>query len=87
MLIRELTICLFGDHMADCPVCKQPLTPPTVRCSNCGTELHKDCGKRGMGKWYCKDCYKRAKKGIKFEQMAQRSSILGPKRQGKYGKF
>jgi hypothetical protein len=40
-----------------------------------------------MGKWYCKECYKRAKKGIKFEQMAQRGSILTHKPHGKYGKF
>jgi len=40
-----------------------------------------------MGKWYCKSCYKRAKKEIKFEQMAQRSSIFSTRRQGKYGKF
>jgi len=36
-----------------------------------------------MGKWYCKSCYRQAKKQIKFEQMAQRSSIFDTKRPGK----
>ena len=69
--------------MSDCPVCGKSLVPPTVRCSTCTVELHRACGKRAIGKWYCKSCYKRAKRQIKFEQMARRSSIFDTKRPGK----
>ena len=69
--------------MADCLVCGKPLAPPTVKCMSCGVELHRTCAKRSLGKTYCKNCYKQAKKQIRFERMAQRDSVFGAKKPGK----
>lgn len=54
-----------------------------VKCSSCSAELHRACAKRTMGKSYCKDCYKQAKKQARFERMAQREALGG----GKPGKI
>jgi len=69
--------------MVDCTVCGKPITPPTVRCTTCSAELHRACGKHALGKWYCKNCYKKVKKQVKFEHMAQRASVFGSKKPGK----
>jgi hypothetical protein len=69
--------------MVDCPVCGKPITPPTVRCVTCGVELHRACAKHALGKWYCKNCYKKVKKQVKFEHMAQRASVFGSKKPSK----
>jgi len=60
--------------MSNCPICDKGLEPPTVKCSKCGTELHKSCAKRTTGKFYCKDCFKEGKKLSRYERMAQRDS-------------
>jgi uncharacterized protein with PIN domain len=69
--------------MADCPVCNKSLTPPTVKCVTCGIELHRVCAKHALGKWYCKGCYKKVKKQVKFEHMAQRAATFGTRKPGK----
>jgi hypothetical protein len=69
--------------MAECPTCSKLIEPPAVRCSNCGVELHRACAKKTLGRWYCKGCYKEAKKQAKFERMAQRASTFGAERPGK----
>ena len=74
---------MLGDRIVDCPVCNKSLTPPTVRCTTCGAELHRACAKHALGKWYCKNCYKKVKKQVKFEHMAQRASVFGSKKPGK----
>lgn len=68
--------------MPDCPTCGKPLEPPTIECSSCGAGLHRACAKRTMGKSYCKNCYKQAKKQARFERMAQREA-LGREKPGK----
>ncbi len=60
--------------MANCFVCGKPLEPPIVKCSNCGKELHRGCGKKTLGKIYCKDCFKKGKKDSRYERMAQRAT-------------
>ncbi|MDI6819677.1 MAG: hypothetical protein QMC89_02065 [Candidatus Hodarchaeaceae archaeon] len=69
--------------MVECPACGKQLSPPTVKCSGCGVELHRACARRTTGKWYCKDCYKKGKREARFEHMAQRASIFGAKKPGK----
>lgn len=61
----------------DCPVCGEPLSAPTVKCSGCGVLLHKKCAKRTLGKSYCKSCYKQAKKTARYEIMARKSAMFG----------
>ena len=67
--------------MPDCPVCGKPLGPPTIKCSSCGSEIHRACAKRTMGKSYCRNCFRQAKKEARFERMAQRAA-LGRKKPG-----
>ncbi len=69
--------------MPDCPTCNKPLSPPVVKCSSCGAELHRACAKHTLGKWYCKNCYKKVKKQVRFEHMVQRASVFGAKKPGK----
>ncbi len=69
--------------MVDCPVCGKELTPPTIRCSICGAEVHRRCGKKLVGKWYCKGCYKEAKKEARYERMAQRSATFSGRKPGR----
>jgi len=69
--------------MVDCQVCNKPLAPPIVRCATCNTEFHRACAKHALGKWYCKNCYKKVKKQVRFEHMAQRASVFGAKKPGK----
>ncbi|KUO42180.1 MAG: hypothetical protein AVW05_00430 [Hadesarchaea archaeon DG-33] len=61
--------------MPDCPICGKPLESPMVKCSSCNAELHRACAKRTMGKSYCKDCYKQAKKQARFERMVQHEAL------------
>ena len=68
--------------MADCTICGKPLEPPTVKCATCGAELPHACAKRTMGRPYCKNCYRRAKKQARYERMAQRD-VWGRGRPGK----
>lgn len=63
--------------MPNCPICNKPLEPPTVKCANCGTELHRACAKKTTGKSYCKECYKQGKKQARYERMAQRDAWGG----------
>lgn len=65
--------------MPDCPICEKPLEPPTIKCTSCGVELHRACAKRTMGKSYCKNCYRQAKKQARYERMAQRDAWGGGK--------
>jgi len=60
--------------MGECPVCGKPVEAGGVKCASCGVELHKECAKRTMGKNYCKNCYKDAKKKSRYERMAQRDA-------------
>jgi len=69
--------------MQERPTCGKSLTPPTVRCATCNAELHRACGKHALGKWYCKNCYKKVKKQVRFEHMAQRASVFGAKKPSK----
>lgn len=61
--------------MPDCPICSKPLEPPMVKCTTCGSELHRACAKRTMGRPYCKNCYRQAKKQSRYERMAQRDAL------------
>jgi hypothetical protein len=54
-----------------------------VKCANCDVELHRACAKRTIGKSYCKNCFKQAKKQTRYERMAQRDALGG----GKPGKM
>lgn len=67
----------------ECPTCSRPLTPPILKCSTCGAELHRGCAKKVAGKWYCSGCFKRAKREAKFELMAQRATVFAVKKPGK----
>ena len=60
--------------MPKCQICGRPLEPPTTKCAKCGTELHRVCAKKTMGKAYCKDCYREGKKQSRYERMAQRTT-------------
>ena len=60
--------------MAICPVCGKPLQPPIIKCASCGTELHRECAKKTLGKAYCKNCFKKGKKESRYERMAQRAT-------------
>jgi len=68
--------------VVQCPVCGGELSPPTVRCSRCDMEVHRKCAKKRVGRWYCRRCYKEAKKEITYEKMARRADIFG---RGKFG--
>lgn len=69
--------------MVDCLVCEKELAPPTVRCSKCDAEVHRGCAKKRVGKWYCGECYKEAKKEVKYEKMARRARTFGGGKPGK----
>jgi|YelNatPaOPRAMG01_1025707.scaffolds.fasta_scaffold436063_1 hypothetical protein len=60
--------------MSECPICGKPIETGAVKCASCGIEIHKECAKRTMGKNYCKECYRKAKKESRYERMAQRDS-------------
>jgi len=45
-------------------------------------EVHRKCAKKRVGRWYCRRCYKEAKKEITYEKMARRADIFG---RGKFG--
>ncbi len=62
--------------MAECHICGNTLEEPIVTCSNCGKEVHKECGKKLSGKWYCKDCKKKGKKKSRYEKMSQRDQAF-----------
>lgn len=59
----------------DCPVCGKPLAPPSVQCSLCKAEVHRDCAKKLTGRYYCKRCYRQGKKMARYERMAQRRAL------------
>ena len=65
--------------MVDCPVCDEELTAPMVMCSKCDTQAHRGCSKKRVGKWYCKDFFKKAKKVVQYEKMSRRAQTFGGK--------
>jgi len=69
--------------MIECPECRKPLEPPTVKCMGCGIELHRSCARKTSGRWYCGSCFKRGKREARLERMAQRASMAS----GKPGKL
>jgi len=60
--------------MANCANCGKSLEQPIVKCAGCGTELHRACAKKTLGKAYCKSCFKKGKKESRYERMAQRAT-------------
>ena len=60
--------------MANCANCGKSLEQPIVECASCGTELHRACAKKTLGKVYCKSCFKKGKKESRYERMAQRAT-------------
>ncbi len=60
--------------MPDCSVCGKPLSPPTVKCNKCHSEVHRGCSKKTLGQVYCRNCFKQGKKLSRYEKMAQRDT-------------
>ncbi|MFN4133654.1 MAG: hypothetical protein ACK4GQ_04730 [Candidatus Hadarchaeales archaeon] len=61
--------------MAECPACGKLISPPTVKCTKCGVEMHRGCAKKTMGKFYCKQHYREGKKMARYEKMAQMDAL------------
>lgn len=62
--------------MVECPICGEALEGTVITCSNCGKEIHKKCGKKVSGDYYCKDCKKEGKKKSRYEKMAERDQAF-----------
>ncbi|MEM2282931.1 MAG: hypothetical protein QXH26_05295 [Candidatus Hadarchaeales archaeon] len=58
-----------------CAECGREIEARGVRCSTCAAALHRECAKKVLGRWYCRRCYKQAKKTAKFELMARRDYL------------
>jgi late competence protein required for DNA uptake (superfamily II DNA/RNA helicase) len=58
-----------------CVECGREIKERGVKCSTCAAALHQECAKKVLGKWYCRRCYKQAKKSAKFELMARRDYL------------
>ncbi len=57
--------------MSVCPVCGKPLEARKVKCFGCAVELHRECAKKTMGKFYCRRCYREGKRRARLERMRQ----------------
>jgi len=61
--------------MVSCAECGREIKGESVKCTTCASILHRECSKKVLGKWYCRKCYKPAKKSAKFELMARRDYL------------
>ncbi|MEM2866830.1 MAG: hypothetical protein QW098_06815 [Candidatus Hadarchaeales archaeon] len=57
--------------MASCAVCGRPISESGVKCSGCGANLHRECAKKLLGKFYCRGCLREGKKQARYERMRQ----------------
>lgn len=62
--------------MTQCGECGREIQGRGVKCATCSIPLHKECAKKILGKFYCRKCYKQAKKTAKYELMARKDYLV-----------